>query len=126
MVFSLITTLLSMQWSMTHIHLSEQHNHDGGLHHHSIEAHAHNPISHHSDLVELSHQTSDADVLELNHEYKLTGSTKQKKVPITILASAFHPPLVELSKAVLFEVIFTNSEHLDQTTVYLRGPPLLS
>ncbi len=126
LTFYLITALLSIQWSMPHIHLSEQHDHDGRLHHHSIEAHAHHPVSHHSDLIESSHQTSDADVLELNPEYRLTNSTKHKKLPDTIQASGFQPPLVCLSKIEPSEIISTKLGYLYQSTAYLRGPPQFS
>ena len=126
LTFYLITALLSIQCSTAHIHLSKQHDHDGGLHHHSIEAHAHHPVSHHADLIELSPQAGDADVVELNPEYRLTNSTKQKKLPDTIQAPAFQPPLVCLSKTELSEIISTKPGYLYQSTVYLRGPPLFS
>lgn len=117
----LITALLSIQWSMGHIHLSEQHDHDGGLHHHSIEAHAHHP-----DQIESSHQTSDANVVELNPEYRLTNSTKHKKLGHTIQSFIFEPSLVYLSKIEPSEIVRTKPGYLHQSTVYLRGPPLFS
>ena len=126
LAFSLIAAFLSMPWSVTHVHLSKQHDHDGGLHQHSIEAHAHHPVSHHADQIESSHQTSDANVIELNPEYRLTNSTKQKKLPVTIQAYVFQPPLLCLSKAEHSKIISTKLEYLYQSTVYLRGPPLFS
>jgi len=126
LLLSLITALLSVQWSVTHVHLSKQHDHDRGLHHHSIEAHAHHPVSHHSDLIELSHQAGDTNVIELGTEYRLTNSTKQKKLPDTVQASFSQPPLVYLSKIKLSEIISAKPGYLYQHTVYLRGPPLIS
>ena len=126
LTFYLITALLSIQWSMGHIHLSEQHDHDGGLHRHSIEAHAHHPVSHHADQIESSHQTSDANVVELNPAYRLINSTKHKKLPHTIQSSIFEPALVCLAKTEPSEIISTKPGYLHQSTVYLRGPPSFS
>ena len=122
----LITGFLLVQWPTAHMHLSTQHEHDGGLHHHSVEAHAHHTVSHHANQIETSPQASDGSVVELNAEYRLTNSKKQKKLPDTIQASLFQAPLVCLSKTVFSETISSNSGYLSQTTVYLRGPPLFS
>lgn len=125
LIFYFIAAILSIQWSTAHIHLSEQHDHDGGPHYHSIEAHAHHPGNLHAVLIELSHQAN-ADVVEIDHKYRLTNSTNQKKLPDTIQASAFQTPLLCLSKIQLSEIITTKLGYLYQSTVYLRGPPLLS
>jgi len=125
-IFYLITALLSIQWSAGHIHLSMQHDHDGGLHHHSIEAHTQHPASHHADSIEPSHSAGDINVVELSTEYRLTTSKKQKKLPDTIQASVFQAPLVYLSKNELSEIISAKPRYLYQPTVYLRGPPLFS
>lgn len=126
LIIYLITAFLSIQWSTAHMHLSAQHEHDGGLHHHSIEAHAHHPGSHHADQIDSFHHSSDVNVVELSTEYRLTNSTKQKKRPDNLQASAFQPPLLYLSKTVLSGPISTSFRNFYQTTIYLRGPPLFS
>ena len=49
MLFVLVTAMLSMQWSVNHIHLAEHHDHDGTHHQHNTEAHAHQSFSHNDD-----------------------------------------------------------------------------
>ena len=126
LILYLITSLLFIQWSTAHMHLSTQHEHDGGPHHHSTEVHTQHSGSHHANQIDSSPQSSETNVVELNSEYRLTNSTKQKKRIDTLQTSAFQPPLLYLSKALLSGIISTNLGYLNQTTVYLRGPPLFS
>jgi len=37
----LLTAFLASQWSVAHIHLPQQHDHDGQLHQHAVEPHHH-------------------------------------------------------------------------------------
>ena len=62
MFFVLVTAMLSMQWSVTHIHLAEHHDHDGSHHQHNTEAHAHQSFTHNDDLTNSDHQIFQQDV----------------------------------------------------------------
>jgi len=71
LLFSLITALLFLQWSSTHIHLAGEHDHDSGQHQHKVTTHQHQLVSHHADVIDVASVTlSHADshkVVELEH-----------------------------------------------------------
>jgi len=71
LLFSLITALLFLQWSATHIHLASEHEHDSGQHQHEVITHQHQLVSHHTDVIDVNSVTLSHDnshkVIELEH-----------------------------------------------------------
>ena len=70
-LFILITAILFLQCSTSHIHLASEHEHDGGQHQHTVAAHQHQLDSHHADVIDVADDTlAHADnnkVIELEH-----------------------------------------------------------
>jgi len=127
LLFALITAILTSQWTTTHIHLAEHHNHDGSHHQHKSEVHAHNSIDTHVDTHEISHQTNDINIVELDYEFSAQKIEKLEKSP-TIFAlstfpqpSFFQPPNIEFP-----DIASTKLSHLNFTTVNPRAPPTFS
>ena len=83
----LITAFLTIQWSTTHIHFSENHNHDGKIHKH---------ISINDSAPQLNH----SNIIELDTEYTLQNRKKQKDSSLDIAVLTFNLqeviPLVKL------------------------------
>lgn len=120
LLFMLITAFLAMQLTTTHIHLAEQHNHDGSHHQHQIEAHAHNLTDQHTDAIDFSHQTGDANVVEFDHECSSAKREKQEDPS----ASAFEPLQASLPGSIKIPLIInTKLAHLDHSIVNPRAPP---
>jgi len=71
----LITAFLTIQWTTSHIHLAQQHDHDGIAHQHQMQTHSHQYIA--SDNV--SFQTSHLNVIEFDFKYNLQNSKHPKK-----------------------------------------------
>jgi len=127
LLFTLITAILTSQWTSSHIHLAEHHNHDGSHHQHKSEVHAHNSIDSHVNISEFSHQTSDINIVELDHEFSAQKIEKLEKPPTTFVTSTFPqlsfflPPNIELP-----DNLSTKLSHLYFTTVNPRAPPKFS
>jgi len=121
----LITAFLAMQWSATHIHLAEHHDHDGSQHQHSIEAHSHQPAGHHADSIDSPHQSADLNIVELDHQY--SSSTGKNKTPHTSAITAFlWPPSFSQSVSIESPIILnTKLSFFDRSTINLRAPPCL-
>lgn len=122
----LITALFTMQWSTTHVHLVEQHNH-GGIHHqHQAELHAHNLATSTVD-VDYPHQTSHANILELDYECNFSKNEKTHHLSAVLVSKAFSllQPLLLVSITI---PVFTSTKlnYFDRSTVNLRAPPQTS
>lgn len=120
----LVTAFLSMQWTTTHIHLAEHHDHDGGHHQHSTETHAHQLANQHSDVIDSSHHN---DVVELDHQCtNAKGKYKEKPSALVIAAVFRQKTLLPPGSIELPVILNTRLNYLDRSTVYLRGPPQFS
>lgn len=131
LLFSLITALLFLQWSATHIHLAGEHEHDGGQHQHQVTSHQHQLVSHHADVIDVASVT-------------LSHADSHKVVELEHVCTQFHGKLGELyaavpftSWAVLEQKISSKSAvtsyHQDiyqpyhqYTSIRLRAPPVVS
>ncbi len=126
-LFVLITAFLTMQWSTAHIHFSEIHDHNGSHHEHYSEVHAHHSIDHHASILDVTHQTSNIDVVELDHKFNATRANKREKSPASTITSTFYQ--VSLSQISSIEPpqvvnIRLNCHYL--TIVNPRAPPRFS
>ncbi len=126
-LFVLITAFLTTQWGTAHIHLAEHHDHNGSHHEHNIEVHAHHSIDHHADALDFAHQTSDINVVELEHEFSTATVNKHKKPPTTAMTSVLQT--LSLSQAISIEpspVVNTRLNHLYLAINHPRAPPRFS
>ncbi len=119
----LVTAFLTMQWSSAHIHLSEQHNHDGIHHQHQTKTHAHN-VTNQTGAIDFSHQTSHADVIDLVYECSFPKQTKQNS-PSIALVSKFAIPLQSLLLVSIKTPAMTTTKisYFELSTVNPRAPP---
>ena len=82
--FVLITAFLTMQWTATHIHLPQKHNHAGSHHQHKIETHGHDLtdkyvidyVTKYAVDIDGSHEVRHANVVDIDHKYTLSKSEK--------------------------------------------------
>lgn len=121
----LVTAFLTVQWTATHIHLAEHHNHDDN-HYHVLETHAHSLTDHQTDSIDSEAKTDNLNVVELDHKSSLPIAKK-----ITPAIAVITSVNLQLSsfQSVSFELpvfIYDKSAHLDRSTVRPRAPPQVS
>lgn len=116
----LVTAFITMQWTSSHVHLSEQHAHDGGHHQHQVEAHAHNLDSQLSAL-----QANHVNVVELSQECNSPNKGKQKCLSTSLVLDTLIQPYLLIS---IKTPATTNSNlsYFDLSTVNPRAPPQIS
>ena len=129
MFFVLVTAMLSMQWSVTHIHLAEHHDHDGSHHQHYAEAHAHQSFTHNDDLINSDHQIFQqvVKVVEICSECIVYNGNNIDDQPVLLAALNFQlnftPHIYSIESSG-----FSNSKrrYIDYSTINLRAPPKFS
>ena len=128
LVLLLVTAFLTMQWTAVHIHLADQHIHDKSLHQHQIETHAHDLINKTVAAIDLSHQASHSDVIDLDHDANLPKKEKQR----TPTSAAVITPVFALPKTPVKatgQIAFIKStklRYLYRPSFNPRAPPLSS
>ena len=119
----IITAFLTIQWSTTHIHFSENQNHDGKIHKHQIETHSHEYISINDSATQLNH----SNIIELDTEYTLQNRKKQKDSTLDIAVLTFNLnqsiPLVKTQVPIF---INTKQRYSLYSSSNPRAPPLNS
>ena len=120
----LFVAFLSVQWSSAHIHLAEQHSHDGTHHQHEIKTHTH----HQTLSADSAHSTDDPDKLvELDLDCNRYATSKYDSQYIVFSSVNSHvsvyyqvddnaPPIIHGSK----------HRYIDYSTIQFRGPPQIS
>ena len=122
----LATAFLTMQWTTTHVHLSEQHSHNGSHHQLQFEAHAHS-LNDQTTTIDFSHQSSHTIIIEFGKEYGLSKKETQK-IPLTFIVGAapcLSPPLLLVSTKIPV-IENTRSSYLNRSTLSPRAPPHIS
>ena len=124
-LLALIIAFLSAQWSISHIHLVEHHDHDGSHHQHKSEVHTHNSIDKSIGAIDFAHQSNDLNVVELDREIN-SHKVDQPQNPFAALISSAFPRLsVSLPHDTLLPVFLnTKIDYLSRSTVSPRAPPL--
>ena len=131
LLFVLITAFLTMQWTATHIHLSQKHNHAGSHHQHKVENHGHDltdkyVIDYVVDIDD-SHEVSHANVVDIDHKYTLSKSEKQKYFPLAVAPPPFQLLQYSLPTHVKIPVnLNIKLSYFDRSTVNPRAPPKTS
>ena len=129
MLFILVTTFLTMQWSPAHIHLAEHHNHGGINHQHKIESHVHQSITHSDNYNNASHQIEkhNVNVVEIDHEYNIKSGCYFDEQYIASALEYFYLSYIPLkNNLVATELNNSKLRYLDYNTLYGRAPPKLS
>lgn len=126
MLFVLVTTMLSMQWSTAHIHLAKHHEHDGSHHQHNIEAHAHQSFIQNDNITDPNHQL-DINVVELGNDcnvHSWNNIDDQSVVLTSInLQLNFTPHINSIGSSGLSD---SKQRYIDYSTINLRAPPKFS
>ena len=121
LAYVLIAAFIAMQWTTTHIHLSEQHGHDSGIHQHQLDTHAHQLSAQHVSTVENSDVASHEDVKELDFESTLLKKdNKWKYLPIVLYQSPLNIIVSGINIPIDDHVIH---DHLRQAPFNPRAPP---
>lgn len=131
LLFSLITALLFLQWSTTHIHLAGEHEHHGAEHQHTATAHQHQLASYHEDAIDivdetLSHGDSNK-VVELEYvgtQFHANPGKIFAVIPTTLWKN-FKPRT--FSRQAITAYLSDNYQpYHHYSSIRLRAPPLVS
>ncbi|MDH5600634.1 MAG: hypothetical protein OEY78_04935 [Gammaproteobacteria bacterium] len=131
LLFSLITALLFLQWSTTHIHLAGEHEHHGAQHQHAATVHQHRLASHHGDVIDVADETlSHVDsnkVVELEYVSTQFHGNPGKLFAVipTTLWKNFKPQTFSKRIVNTYQPGIYQSYHQYSLT-RLRAPPLFS
>lgn len=124
LLLSLVTAFLTVQWMPPHVHLSEQHKHDGIHHQHQTEIHAHSLVSQ-TIGVDFSHQISHANIFALIHDYILPKPEKQNSFSIIVRPVNWLPSFL-LVNIKIPAITNTQLSYFAFSTVNPRAPPQIS
>jgi len=117
----LITAFLTIQWTTSHIHIAQQHDHDGLIHQHKAQTHAHQYVV----SENLSFQTNHLNVIEFDSEFNLQNN-KQQQSPSSDIALQVFSTFFSISLLTVEIPIFVNTEqgYSLYSSVSPRAPPL--
>lgn len=131
LLFSLITALLLLQWSSTHIHLAGEHEHHGDQHQHSVTAHQHQLASQHENVIDSADDTlshiDNNKVVEL--EYVCTqcqGNLSHLFAVIPTTAWKSFEQQTLLKQSLTTYKPETYQSYNQYTSIRLRAPPVIS
>lgn len=130
-LFFLVTAVLSLQWSATHIHLAAQHAHGGDYHQHAPAVHQHATTGHHADAIDvavdaLSH-VDGHKVVELDHDCAQLHLKKTFQLAAIPSASWRLFETTTLTETIPFPRKLDNYQTYPQySTTRLRAPPVFS
>jgi len=118
-----ISAFLTIQWTTSHIHIAQYHDHDGLIHQHQKETHAHQYIA--SD--NLSFQTNHLNVIAFDSEFNLRNN-KQQQSPSSDIALQVFSTLSSISLLRVEIPIFINTKlgYSLYSSVNPRAPPKTS
>jgi hypothetical protein len=131
LLFVLITAFLAIEWTASHIHLSQKHNHSGSHHQHKVENHKHD-LTHKYAIdyavdIDGSHELSHTNIVDIDHQYTLSKSEKQKFTSLTLAPPSIllQQPFIPTSVKIPVNVN-TKLSYFDRYTVNPRAPPKTS
>lgn len=127
--FVLITALLSMQWSLAHIHLAEYYDHDGNHHQHNIDAHAHQSFTNNDNFTDSDHQLhhQGAKLVELSNDCNVQSRNNLDDQPVVLVFVSFQlnsPHYINNFESSGFS--YSKQRYIDYSTIKLRAPPKIS
>ena len=119
LILLLAVVFLSMPWTSVHIHVAENHSHDGIHHQHQSETHSHSLLAD----TDFSHQANHADAVELDNNYRIEKPEKQTASLDVIASSTFTlTPLMKVSNKRLIHTS-TASIYCCYSNLNPRAPP---
>lgn len=123
----LVMAFLAMQWTTIHIHLAEQHGHDGGYHQHQVDAHDHSFSSQTVTAIDFSQQTNHDNIIEFDREDGLPKKGTQKAPSTTLVGTTVHLLAPFLLVSIKVPVVTnTKSSYVNRSTLNSRAPPQTS
>lgn len=129
MFFVLVTAMLSMQWSVAHIHLAEHHDHDGSHHQHNIEGHAHQSFNHDDNFTDSIHQVDHQDIklVELGHDCNVQSWNNIVDQPVVLTSVNFQLNFTpHINSITSSGFSYSKRRYPDYSTINLRAPPVFS
>jgi hypothetical protein len=122
-ILLLVIAFLAAQFMTVHIHLAEQHHHDGTSHQHRSDVHVHEFSL---QAIDRAHQESRAHTIEFDSSFSLQKKDKQNPAPSAItLTSMFQLPTVFFRAAITSSLVTnTHLSYLSLSTTHPRAPPI--
>ena len=119
----ILVAFLTIQWTTSHLHLEQQHSHDGTFHQHQVTAHAHQYLA----VNDLEGQSNHSNIIEFDEEYHLQKRIKQQIPSPDMAIEVSHSivPIIRL-KIEIPVYINTNLGYLALSNTKSRAPPLNS
>lgn len=130
-LFSLITALLFLQWSATHIHLAGEHEHDAVQHQHAATVHQHQITSHHEDVIDIASDTfshiDSSKVIELEHVCTQFHGNLDKLFVVIPVGSTKSFERQNASNRLVIDYQKESYQSFHQySSIRLRAPPVVS
>ena len=123
----LVTAFITVQWTATHIHLAEHHNHDDDQHQHEIQAHAHNTTSHHADPIDSAHTDNTYNVVDLDNDCTSSVWKKLSDQAVASISSTHYLSFIpQTTGTQLLELDRNKRSYITYSTIMLRAPPQFS
>jgi hypothetical protein len=122
-ILLLVIAFLAAQFITVHIHLAEQHHHDGTSHQHRSDVHIHEFVL---QAIDRAHQENRAHTIEFDSSFSLQKKDKQNPAPSAItLTSMFQLPTVFFRAAITSSLVTnTHLSYLSFSTTHPRAPPI--
>ncbi len=121
----LVTAFVAAQFMTVHIHLEEQHDHDGAAHQHPSTVHTHDLVA---QAIDTAHQENNVNTIELDSNVSLQKKDKHHPAPSAItLTSIFQLPPASI-RVNISPNIFSNTKlsYHSLSTTHPRAPPNVS
>lgn len=123
----IITAFLAVQLTVDHIHLAVRHDHGGSHHQHRSETHAYHMAGDHADTIDFSHNTNDAQVVDIDHSFNSLQRKCQDNSSKDAILAVYHRPDLSLSERSGFKETLTARHcQLERTSFNPRAPPQTS
>ena len=119
-------SLLLLQWSGSHVHLAQAHDHGDSHHHHSIEAHSHDINRHFDATADIAASYSHHSAIELGYELNLQNSDKLKKQALAFVPHKFIDFVADLPGYTFISIINPIQVKPYRYSISLRAPPTLA
>ena len=128
MFFVLVITLLSMQWSTAHIHLTEHHDHSESHHQHNFDSHTHSSLIQHESITASFNETNDheSNLVELDNDcniHKWNNSNDQYLALNFTTLQANTLPSVNSTISIFHS---SKRRYIDYSSISPRAPPKFS
>lgn len=127
LIFVVISAFLAVQLTVDHIHLADHHDHGGSHHKHHSQAHNYHLADYHADAIDVSHETNDTNVVNIDLERNPLQRECQDNPSADAVSFVFQWVSSSLSVNPDFEEpVNAKYSQLDRASTNPRAPPLAS